>query len=428
MSMVKSEFLATGNSKQEDIFSELLSPVQEKELVSVKQFTTNELLQVKVSKLRYLKEFTLGRHIGHYDEEIEVVGKKVWSVSQASRWNAAEMNYTKDALQWHNTELFPAKTKDFIERAFKLFTQMDVEVAINYIHTYMMIFQEESTSSALGEINSVENVHKDAYAKILTSLDYPMEFFEEFQNIDVTKKKIAVLHECKNIITLEDLIVNIFVMSILGEGVLLFTMFAALLYLRYIDLLPNVGTAILWSSRDESLHVAYISYLLKRMITDIFGGTWPKSLIKRLENITKRLIVCEEDFIKYLFSNDTVSFANNENNELVDLDQKSMIAYMHYMTDLRLCDINLNPMCNKYVRTSDTCASPIVPHPLPWLASILALPDHTDFFANTPTEYSKLNNGRFTKAWSVFSKSNNFAKISDILNRSPRKKIIGERW
>ena len=63
-------------------------------------------------------------------------------------------------------------------------------------------------------------------------------------------------------------------------------------------------------------------------------------------------------------------------------------SYVRYIADWRLTQLKLTPLFGNFEET-ETGYHQLKPHPLPWLVEILNGVEHTNFFENRATEYSK---------------------------------------
>ena len=127
-----------------------------------------------------------------------------------------------------------------------------------------------------------------------------------------------------------------------------------------------MGQIISWSVRDETLHCMSIIRLFRTFVQEN-PEIWTEEL-KRDIYISCATIVDHEDaFIDLAFEQGAVE-------GLIAHDVKE---YIRFIADRRLTQLGLNPLYQ------------VSRNPLPWLDDMLNAVEHTNFFENRATEYSK---------------------------------------
>jgi ribonucleoside-diphosphate reductase beta chain len=130
--------------------------------------------------------------------------------------------------------------------------------------------------------------------------------------------------------------------------------------------MKGMGQIISWSVRDETLHCNSIIRLFRTFIQEN-PGLWDEEL-KREIYITCATIVDHEDaFIDLAFEQGAVE----------GLTAQEVKQYIRYIADRRLVQLGLNALYH------------VSKNPLPWLDDMLNAVEHTNFFENRATEYSK---------------------------------------
>ena len=158
-------------------------------------------------------------------------------------------------------------------------------------------------------------------------------------------------------------------MAIFGgftEGLQLFATFAILLNFPRFNKMKGMGQIVTWSARDESLHTESIIKLYNTFVSE--NPDINKEELERDLYIACNTMIDHEDaFIDRAFELGTVE----------GLRPEEVKQYMRYMADIRLNQLKLQPIYK------------ISTNPLPWMDEMLNAVEHTNFFENRATEYSK---------------------------------------
>jgi ribonucleoside-diphosphate reductase beta chain len=150
------------------------------------------------------------------------------------------------------------------------------------------------------------------------------------------------------------------------EGLQLFASFAILLNFPRFGKMKGMGQIVSWSVRDETLHCLSIIRLFRTFVQEN-PEIWTEDLRREI-TITCATIVDHEDaFIALAFELGSVE----------GLDATAVKQYIRFIADRRLTQLGLNPLYH------------VERNPLPWLDDMLNAPEHTNFFENRSTEYSK---------------------------------------
>ncbi|HRH31992.1 MAG TPA: ribonucleotide-diphosphate reductase subunit beta, partial [bacterium] len=149
------------------------------------------------------------------------------------------------------------------------------------------------------------------------------------------------------------------------EGVNLFSSFAILMNFPRMGKMKGVGQIVTWSIRDESLHSKGVCHLFRDLISEN-KYLWTQDFKDRLYARCEEMIGLEDAFIDTCFSMGAVA----------GLTPEQVKQYIRYIADRRLHDIGLDARYN-------------VTNPLEWLDIMVNAKEHTNFFENRATEYSK---------------------------------------
>ena len=130
--------------------------------------------------------------------------------------------------------------------------------------------------------------------------------------------------------------------------------------------MKGMGQIVTWSVRDESLHTNSIIQLFKTFISEN-ADIWTDELQHEIYVAASTIVEHEDAFIDLAFEMGGV-----EGLEATDVKQ-----YIRYIADRRLGQLGLNPIHH------------IDGNPLPWMDDMLNGVEHTNFFENRATEYSR---------------------------------------
>jgi ribonucleoside-diphosphate reductase beta chain len=130
--------------------------------------------------------------------------------------------------------------------------------------------------------------------------------------------------------------------------------------------MKGMGQIVSWSVRDETLHTQSIIRLFRTFVAEN-PEIWNEDLERELYKACETIVTHEDAFIDLAF----------ELGPVEGLEAAEVKRYIRYIADRRLSQLGLQPI----YRTEK--------NPLPWLDAILNGVEHTNFFENRATEYSK---------------------------------------
>jgi ribonucleoside-diphosphate reductase beta chain len=128
----------------------------------------------------------------------------------------------------------------------------------------------------------------------------------------------------------------------------------------------GMGQIVTWSIRDETLHVESMIQLFRVFIEEN-PRVWTKKFQQELYDIAKTMVDLEDGFIDLAF----------EMGGIQGLTADEVKTYIRYIADRRLIQLGLKGLYNQRE------------NPLDWMEFLLQAPEHTNFFENQPTAYSK---------------------------------------
>jgi ribonucleoside-diphosphate reductase beta chain len=126
------------------------------------------------------------------------------------------------------------------------------------------------------------------------------------------------------------------------------------------------GTVGSWKVLDESLHCQSTIKLFRTFINEN-PELWTDALRADIYNTCRTIVEHEDAFIDLAF----------EQGPVQGLTPEEVKAYIRFIADRRLTELGLQEVYQ------------IAKNPLPWLDEMLNAIEHTNFFENRATEYSK---------------------------------------
>lgn len=246
----------------------------------------------------------------------------------------------------------------------RFFTQSDLEVNNNYNTRLIPIFPKPEIKMMLSAFAQMESIHVWAYSYLNDSLGLPEREYSTFMEYESMRKKYDYIQSF-DIHSVEDLAVNLAVFGGFIEGVSLFSSFAILMNFPRMGKLKGVGQIVSWSIRDESLHSKAVCTLFRDLISEN-KHIWTPDLQQTLLSACRDMVALEDAFIDTCFGKGNIP----------GLSAEQVKQYIRYIADRRLGDLGLDPLYN-------------VSNPLGWLDVMINAKEHTNFFENRATEYSK---------------------------------------
>ena len=160
------------------------------------------------------------------------------------------------------------------------------------------------------------------------------------------------------------------IFSAFTEGVNLFSSFAVLLSFKLRNLLKGVGQIVEWSIRDESMHSDAGCWLFRTLIEENPKINTPE-LKAQVEEAAHLSLKLELDFIDKVY----------EMGDLEGCTKYDLTSFIKHRVNTKMSDLGYKPIVNGIDLEAVKRMS--------WFDSLSAGKQHTDFFANRVTNYSK---------------------------------------
>jgi ribonucleoside-diphosphate reductase beta chain len=286
-----------------------------------------------------------------------------WLMQQRIHWLPEEVPLADDVKDWHKT-LNDAE-RNLLTQIFRFFTQADVEVNNCYMKHYARVFQPTEVQMMLAAFSNMETIHIAAYSHLLDTIGMPEVEYQAFLHYKEMKDKYDYMQQW-GVETPRDIAKTLAVFGAFTEGLQLFASFAILMNFPRFNKMKGMGQIITWSARDETLHTNSIIRLFRTFI-DENRSLWDDALQRDLYKACETIVTHEDAFIDLAFEMGAVQ----------GLTAEEVKRYIRYIADRRLGQLNLQPLYR------------IEKNPLPWMDEMLNGVEHTNFFENRATEYTK---------------------------------------
>ena len=286
-----------------------------------------------------------------------------WLMQQRVHWLPEEVPLADDVKDWHNK--MTAEERNLLTQIFRFFTQSDIEVANCYMKRYSRVFEPTEVQMMLSAFSNMETVHIAAYSHLLDTIGMPETEYQAFLHYKEMKDKVDYLHKF-DVSTKENVAQTLAVFGAFTEGLQLFASFAILMNFPRFNKMKGMGQIISWSVRDESLHTESIIKLFRTFISE-HPEIWTEEFQRSLYVTCSEMVEHEDAFIDLAF----------ELGGVEGLAGSEVKQYIRYIADRRLTQLGLQPIYR------------LEKNPLPWMDEMLNGMEHTNFFENRSTEYSK---------------------------------------
>lgn len=303
-----------------------------------------------------------------------------WLKQQQAHWLHTEVPMMSDLTDW-NSNLNETE-KNIIGSILKGFAQTETVVNDYWSGLVTKWFRKPEIIMMATTFGAFETIHAEAYSLLNETLG--LDNFDEFLEDEATMAKIQNLMDARDIFQDEtdwhEVAKSLAIFSAFTEGVNLFSSFAVLLSFKMRNKLKGVGQIVEWSIRDESLHSEAGCWLFRTLIQEN-----PKLKTQELEAAINEAALLslklELDFINKVY-------------ELGDLEGCSQYDLEHFIknrVNTKLGDLGYKPIISNVDLTAV--------ERMKWFDHLSAGKQHTDFFANRVTNYSK---GHLTWDESIF--------------------------
>jgi ribonucleoside-diphosphate reductase beta chain len=270
---------------------------------------------------------------------------------------------------------------------FRFFTQSDVEVNNCYMKHYSQVFGPVEVQMMLSAFSNIETIHIAAYSHLLDTIGMPEIESQAFLKYKEMKDKFDYMQNA-SMSSRRDIAKTMAMFGAFTEGLQLFASFAILMNFPRFNKMKGMGQIVTWSVRDETLHCLSMIRLFNTFVQEN-PDIWDDELRSEITENCKTIIGYEDAFIDLAF----------EMGGVEGLEPEEVKQYIRYIGDRRLQQLNLEPVFG----TKE--------NPLPWMDQMLNGAEHTNFFENRATEYSRASTeGDWEDVFSADIFTGNYAK------------------
>uniref|UniRef100_A0A8J4M587 Ribonucleoside-diphosphate reductase subunit beta n=1 Tax=Acidicaldus sp. TaxID=1872105 RepID=A0A8J4M587_9PROT len=286
-----------------------------------------------------------------------------WLMQQRIHWLPEEVPLADDVKDWHKN--LTEAERNLLTQIFRFFTQADVEVNNCYMKHYARVFKPTEVLMMLAAFSNTETIHIAAYSHLLDTIGMPETEYQAFLKYKEMKDKYDYMQGF-SVENRYEIAKTMAAFGAFTEGLQLFASFAILLNFPRFGKMKGMGQIISWSVRDETLHCISVIRLFRTFVAEN-PEVWNDDLRRDLAKICATIVEHEDAFIDLAFEAGAVE----------GLDGATVKRYIRYIADRRLTQLGLDPIYT------------VEKNPLPWLDEMLNAVEHTNFFENRSTEYSR---------------------------------------
>jgi ribonucleoside-diphosphate reductase beta chain len=288
---------------------------------------------------------------------------EAWLTQQRIHWLPEEVPLAEDVRDWKH-KLTPSE-KNLMTQIFRFFTQSDVEVNNCYMKHYSQVFGPVEVQMMLSAFSNIETIHIAAYSHLLDTIGMPEIEYQAFLKYKEMKDKFDYMQNA-SMASRRDIAKTMAMFGAFTEGLQLFASFAILMNFPRFNKMKGMGQIVSWSVRDETLHCLSMIRLFNSFVNEN-PDIWDDELRNEITDSCRTIVGFEDNFIDLAF----------EQGGIEGLTAEEVKQYIRYIGDRRLQQLNLEPIFG-----ADK-------NPLPWMDVMMNGAEHTNFFENRATEYSK---------------------------------------
>ena len=293
-----------------------------------------------------------------------------WLSQQQAHWLHTEVPMMSDLNDWKQN--LSETEKNIIGSILKGFAQTETIVNDYWSGLVTKWFRKPEVIMMATTFGSMETIHAEAYSLLNETLG--LDDFSEFLEDETTMAKIENLMLVRDSFEgekdLHEIAKSLAIFSAFTEGVNLFSSFAVLLSFKLQNKLKGVGQLVEWSIRDESLHSEAGCWLFRTLMEENPDLNTPelKEDIKQAALLSLKL---ELNFIDKVY----------EMGDLEGCSKYDLVSFIKYRVNTKMQDLGYESIVNGIDAASIKR--------MKWFDSLSAGKQHTDFFANRVTNYSK---------------------------------------
>ena len=293
-----------------------------------------------------------------------------WLQQHQAHWLHTEVPMMSDVNDWKQN--LTKSEKNIIGSILKGFAQTETVVNDYWSSLVTKWFRKPEIIKMAVTFGAFETIHAEAYS--LLNEELGLDDFSEFLEDEATMAKISSLTEVRDSHDGEadwhERAKSLAIFSAFTEGVNLFSSFAVLLSFKLDNKLKGVGQIVEWSIRDESLHSNAGCWLFRQLMEEKPELNTPE-LRESIKEAALLSLKLELDFIDKVY----------EMGDLEGCSKYDLVSFIKHRVNTKMGDLGLEPVVNGIDKEAV--------QRMKWFDSLSAGKQHTDFFANRVTNYSK---------------------------------------
>ena len=295
-----------------------------------------------------------------------------WLKQQQAHWLHTEVPMANDVTDWKSN--LKDHEKNVVGGILKGFAQTETVVNDYWTGLVTKWFRKPEIIMMATTFGAFETIHAEAYSLLNEQLG--LDNFAEFLEDEATAAKIENLMEVRDghdgQVDYHEAARSLAIFSAFTEGVNLFSSFAVLLSFKMRNKLKGVGQIVEWSVRDESLHSNAGCWLFRTLMEE-HPELKTDKLIAEIREAAQAALELEFNFIDKIF----------EMGDLENLTKEELKNFIKHRVNTKMGDLGLKPL----VPSEDIDQGAL--KTMLWFDAVIAGKQHTDFFANRVTNYSK---------------------------------------
>lgn len=289
---------------------------------------------------------------------------------QQAHWLWTDINMAGDIKDFN--ESLTHHEKNVITRILQLFTSTEILVGEYWSQQIAKWFVHPEIQQMALTFAGMEQIHISAYDYLNSSLGLPDVEHSVFLQIPSMKNRYDALSQVlTQTETIEGKAKALAVFSGFCEGTSLFSSFATLMNFSRFNKMKGVMQIVSYSSKDESLHSDAGCWLFRTLIAEN-PHIWTDDLKKIIYQSARDTVDLEDAYIDYVF----------QDQEVQGLNPKQLKAYVRFRADTKLQDLGLKRNWKNLNMEDAKAVSG-------WYDMLVSGQEHTDFFSQRPTSYSK---------------------------------------
>ena len=295
-----------------------------------------------------------------------------WLKQQQAHWIHTEVQMANDVTDCKSN--LKDHEKNVVGGILKGFAQTETGVNDYWTGLVTKWFRKPEIIMMATTFGAFETIQAEAYSLLNEQLG--LDNFAEFLEDESTAAKIENLMNVRDghngEIDYPEVARSLAIFSAFTEGVNLFSSFAVLLSFKMRNKLKGVGQIVEWSVRDESLHSNAGCWLFRQLMTE-HPELKTDKLIAEIREAAQAALDLEFNFIDKIF----------EMGDLENLTKDELKNFIKHRVNTKMGDLGLKPL----IPSSDIDQGAL--KTMLWFDAVIAGKQHTDFFANRVTNYSK---------------------------------------